>query len=309
MATLQTLLSGQRVLIADSSLCQSLFNYRQLLGNPFTISQIIDDPTLLSLRQTYLSTQMTIAMTNTFDANRYKLRHLGLEQFVHTINERSAFLLREAIGQEDENIVIGGNIGPFSRHISFAEAVSAFAEQAEALAAGGVDFLWLESFSSCEQAEAAILGCELGATDLPLVITFSFAKGKRLPVDILPATAVKACLKHRSVIALGADTGSGQTDLFDCLGQLQQIIQQIPLVAKINLKVIESQAQQSIADPDFTQRAFAQFAKQACQGGVKIVSTSHDCTADHLAVISDTIVALDRGGNQPYNKARISPKI
>ena len=38
------------------------------------------------------------------------------------------------------------------------EATAAFAEQAQALAAGGVDVLWIETMSSAEEVEAAVLG-------------------------------------------------------------------------------------------------------------------------------------------------------
>ena len=40
--------------------------------------------------------------------------------------------------------------------LDHADALAAFTEQAEALAAGGVDLLWIETMSSFEEVSAAI---------------------------------------------------------------------------------------------------------------------------------------------------------
>ena len=46
-----------------------------------------------------------------------------------------------------------------------------FAEQAQALAEGGVDVLWIETMSAPEEVEAAVKGA--ATTGLPIVVTMS----------------------------------------------------------------------------------------------------------------------------------------
>ena len=318
MATLQYLLAKHRTLIADSSLCTHLFDYKQLISNPPSLTQLIDSDQLAAIQASYFSADVAIVMTNTFDANRFKLALLGLGTAAHQVNERSAALLRQAISGYQQHIAIGGSIGPISRHIAHADAVNGYAEQAEALASGGVDFLWLESFSTREQAEAAIFGCELGAPHLPLVVTFSFADGKRLPVGVLPIVTANALCKRLSVLGVGADTGAGQRDVVETLAQMKISCVDKALVAKIDLNTLADRPSPNSVDTESdlarcadeeSPKAYAAFAVRAAKSGARIIATSHDCTAAHLSAISRALKHEQRAASTHYNKSSISPKM
>lgn len=308
MATLQYLLARHRMLIADSSLCTQLFDYKQLVTNPPSLEQLIDNERLTKLRTSYFSADISIVTTNTFDANRFKLALLGLDSAAQVINERSANLLRQAISGYQQHIAIGGSIGPISRHIAHADAVNGYAEQAEALASGGVDFLWLEAFSTREQAEAAIFGCELGAPHLPMVVTFSFADGKRLPVGILPIVTANALCKRLSVLGIGADTGEGQRDVVETLAKMKISCSDKALIAKIDMNTLagRTSAQSEIVP---SMQAYAKFALRAKQSGARIIATAHNCTADHLNAVSNALKQAQKTPSIRYNKSTISPKM
>ena len=87
------------------------------------------------------------------------------------LNRRAAELAREAVGPD---ILVAGSLGPTGQlceplgPLSHDEAADAYAEQAEALADGGVDLLVLETMFCPVEAGAAIDGVRR-ATDLPFV--------------------------------------------------------------------------------------------------------------------------------------------
>ena len=69
--------------------------------------------------------------------------------------------------------------------------VEAYAEQAQALAEGGVDLLVLETFFAVEEALWAIEGVQ-SVTDLPLVVSFSFDQGTHTMMGLSPTDVVAA---------------------------------------------------------------------------------------------------------------------
>ena len=88
--------------------------------------------------------------------------------------------------------------------------VAAYAEQAQALADGGVDLLVLETFFALEEALWAIEGVQ-GASDLPLVMSFSFDQGTHTMMGLSPADVV-AAVAPLGVAALGANCGRSLED-------------------------------------------------------------------------------------------------
>ena len=60
---------------------------------------------------------------------------------------------------------------------------AAFAEQAEGLAEGGADLLWIETLSDLGEAEAAVRGART-TTDLPVALTMSFDTAGRTMMGV-----------------------------------------------------------------------------------------------------------------------------
>ena len=108
-------------------------------------------------------------MTNTFRANRLALADYGLsEQAVH-INRAGGEISRRAVGNRAR---VFGSIGPsgkmlFAGQVTEEELQVAFEEQAQALAATGVDALVIETMSDLDEAKLALAAAQ--ATGLPVV--------------------------------------------------------------------------------------------------------------------------------------------
>ena len=189
MSVLSTLLQQVEVVIADSSLCAALHPLRELaapvppLHNHATIEK----------RDQYLAAGARLFLTNTFDAGRLHLEHIGMARAASRINEQAVVQTKRLLADVASETLVAGSIGLLPNHASHAEHVNAIAEQVEALANGGADLLWAESLSSLSQIDALLAGCQLGAPQLDLVVTLAFRPDHNVhPFKMTPTTAVAA---------------------------------------------------------------------------------------------------------------------
>src|SRR5918992_5423581 len=72
--------------------------------------------TVVSLHVSFIKAGADLIETNTFGANRRKLRGHGLEDEVERINSTGAKLAREAREIAGKDVYIGGSIGPLGDH-------------------------------------------------------------------------------------------------------------------------------------------------------------------------------------------------
>ena len=91
--------------------------------------------TLQEIGRGYIEAGCEILETNTFGANRIKLKNYGLENKVRELNSEGIKLLKEIAPQ---GVLVAASIGPLGGflkpigEIEFEEAVGAYAEQVQA---------------------------------------------------------------------------------------------------------------------------------------------------------------------------------
>jgi 5-methyltetrahydrofolate--homocysteine methyltransferase len=172
------------------------------LVNPAAIEQVASS---------YVAAGSRIILTNTFGANRIMLERHGLSDKAPAINKAGAIISRKAA--HDEALVFG-SIGPtgkmvFSGEVSESELNEAFAEQAAALADGGVHGFVIETMSELAEARIALKAAQrLG---LPVVVSMTYDSGKgfeRTMMGITPEEASEE-LKVAGADVIGANCGMG----------------------------------------------------------------------------------------------------
>jgi homocysteine S-methyltransferase len=137
----------------------------------------------------YFAAGADAVQTNTFGANRVRLSSYGRVPTgsgsspapgspaeVRALNVAGALLAREV--RPPDRFVIGsigptGAIPPPEGRADLGILEDVFAEQAMALAEGGVDLLHLETFYHPKEARAALRGCRQGAPGLPVVASMT----------------------------------------------------------------------------------------------------------------------------------------
>ena len=149
----------ERVLLCDGGLGTMLYSKGVYLNSCFDELNLINPDLIRDVHGEYVQSGADIIETNTFGANRYKLKKFGLEDRVEEINRSGVLIAREIA---EDRVFIAGSIGPLGLKIepwgptSVEEAEEAFSTQAQALLEGGVNCFILETFSDINEIHQAI---------------------------------------------------------------------------------------------------------------------------------------------------------
>jgi len=165
--------------------------------------------------------------TNTFGANRIKLKRFGLEEKAYELNRRGAEIAHQAL---PKSCFIFGSAGPTGEllaplgTVTEEEVYGAFREQSVALAEGGVDVLCFRTMSDLEEIQIAIRAGQEN-TNLPILATMSFSlgqKGYRTMMGIDPETAVRA-LREAGAQVIGSNCGQGIEEMVGLMAEMRSL--------------------------------------------------------------------------------------
>jgi len=174
----------------------------------------IDSPdTIFEIHQSYLQAGSDAVLTNTFGANKFALARHGFSDKVKEINTAAAKIARRAAGEQK---YVLGDIGPSGDflkplgNLEPEELKDAFAEQAKALLAGGVDGFIIETMTALDEITIVIEAVKSVCGELPVFASMAFDKvadGFRtmMGVDVESAVAKMVSL---GVDAVGFNCGT-----------------------------------------------------------------------------------------------------
>jgi homocysteine S-methyltransferase len=152
----------KRVLLGSGAMGTELLRRGSLPNRPVDELNLTRPHMVLDLMREYASAGAEVIKTNTFLANRIRLRDAGLQDRVRDINLAGAQLARDAA----KGRFVAGCIGPIGPSRE-GNSGPAYQEQCAALAEGGCDVLLLETFLDWYDLAAAIQAAR--PTDLPIV--------------------------------------------------------------------------------------------------------------------------------------------
>ncbi len=210
---------------------------------------------ILALHRAYLEAGSQIILTNTFGGSRLKLAKTGLGERTYELNLAAARLAKQAAGGR---AYVAGDIGPSGElmqpmgSLTFDAARDAFAEQAAALAEGGVDAIWVETMTDLSEARAAVEAARQ-VTDLPVFCSLSFGRKARTMMGV-SAKQAAAELWPLGLAAIGANCGEGLEMIPEVLRQMSAVAPGAPLIVKPNAglpKLVAGQTVYDIAPGDF----------------------------------------------------------
>ena len=238
-----------------------------------------------ALHRGYVEAGSDLILTNTFGGSRLRLEMEDLGDRTHEINLAAARLAREVAGDE---VLVLGDVGPTGQlmepmgTLSYDAAVDVFAEQAAALAEGGVDAILIETMSDLNEAKAAIEGARR-ATDLPILATMSFDTHGRTMMGVKPEDAAKE-LWAMGVDAVGANCGRTLTENLEAIQQMRAALPEATLMAKPNAGLPHMEGTDSVYD--VTPEIMADYAQQFAALDVKIFGGCCGSTPDHIQAAS-----------------------
>src|SRR5579862_2452214 len=163
----------QAPLLCDGAMGTLLYSKGIFINRSYDELNLSQPDLIRGIHHEYLQAGAEIIETNTFGANSFRLSRHSLVDKVRDINRVGARLAHEAAKSFD--VWVAGSVGPLGTRIeplgktSFDEARTAFRQQIEALAEGGVDLLIMETFGYLEEIHQAMLAARDVSSSIPIV--------------------------------------------------------------------------------------------------------------------------------------------
>lgn len=292
MSTWQTLLAQPGPFIADGAMGTQLFQAGLPAGDSPETWNVSHPERVRAVHRGYLEAGAQIILTNTLGGTRFRLALHRLENRVADFNCAGAEIARAEVEAAGRPAIVAGDVGPTGEILAplgtleYADAVAGFAEQARALAAGGVDVIWIETMSALEEVQAAIEGARRAAPQLPIVATMTFDTHGRTMMGVTPEQAAKQLLTW-GVDALGGNCGNGMDELLAVIHKMHAAAPEALLVAKSNAGLPEWNHGKTVYRG--TPEQMGTYARQVQAAGARIIGACCGSTPAHIRAIAQAL--------------------
>ena len=286
--------------VADGAMGTQLFAMGLTSGDAPERSNLLAPGRIRDVHRGHLRAGADLVLTNSFGGNGLRLRLHNLDGRILELNEAAARIAREATEAEQRRdartMLVAGSMGPTGElleplgSLTVADCEQAFATQAEGLAQGGADLLWLETLSDLGEVEAAVRGARR-ACDLPVAVTLSFDTAGRTMMGAGGAEAAER-LGHLELAALGANCGNNLADTEAAALEIAAALPGVPVISKPNAGIPYWSG--NTFHYTGTPEILAAHAHRARQGGVRIIGGCCGSTPAHIAKIAAVLA-----GDQP----------
>jgi len=296
---LQDLLAERDYLVADGATGTNLMTMGLPPGQAPDLWNLDQPKNVARLHESFLDVGADIILTNTFGSNRCRLGMEKAEGRTEEINEAGAAIARQARQYADRPVVVAGSMGPTGEimeplgPLTPERAGQVFGEQAEALARGGVDVLWIETIYDFEELRAAVAAA--AATGLPVTSTMTFDTNGRTMMGNSPEDAASFIQTLPTpLVAYGANCGVGPATLVDgILGLRRGAEDEDVIIAKGNCGVPEMVDGEVVFRGD--EGIMSAYARLARDAGARIIGGCCGTSPHHLAAIVESLADYSPG--------------
>lgn len=258
-----------------------------------------------NIHKEYLAAGANIIETNTFNSQAVSLEDYQMQSLAKEINIAAAQLAQQAVtefvaetGADKKTLFVAGAIGPMNktlslspdvnnpgyRAVTFDQVAQAYYEQIEALAAGGVDILLIETIFDSLNAKAAIYAIKKyfsdSQTELPVMIsgTITDASGRTLSGQTLEAFYIS--MMHANPVSIGLNCALGAT-------QMRSHIEELASIAACYVSAYPNAGlPNAMGEYDETPEIMAATVSEfAQQGWINLMGGCCGTTPDHIRAI------------------------
>ena len=289
-------LNESKVLLADGATGTNLFAMGLETGDSPELWNTDHPDRITKLHQSFADAGSDIILTNSFGGTHYRLALHNAGHRVTELNTRAAEIARNVADKAPKPILVAGSIGPTGEilapngPVSIEDAAAAFNEQALALKAGGADIMWIETISSTEEIEAAVLG--VADVGLPIVFTVSIDTNGRTMMGLTAADTIKISTSVKSdITAVGTNCGIGASEVVAAIKNLQTAkdahSSNAALVAKANCGIPEYVDGKIVYNG--TPELMALYATMAANAGASIIGGCCGTSPEHVKAMRDAL--------------------
>ncbi|MEE9322155.1 MAG: betaine--homocysteine S-methyltransferase [Granulosicoccus sp.] len=293
---LQERLDADGVLLADGATGTNLFAAGLQTGDAPELWNIDHPDRIEKLYRDFIDAGSDIILTNSFGGTHYRLNLHKSADRVAELNLAAARIACEQVADSGRDVLVAGSMGPTGEilepngPVSIQQAHDAFAEQAEALAAGGADILWIETISSAEEIEAAVTGA--AHVGLPIVYTVSIDTNGRTMMGLTAADTIRISTSvNTHITAVGTNCGVGASEVVAAICNLTTAADSLgirpALVAKANCGIPEFVDGEIVYSG--TPELMASYVGLAIDAGATIIGGCCGTSPEHIAAMRKAI--------------------
>ncbi len=293
MKTIEELLAEKSVVIADGAWGTQLAE-RGLEPGEAPEAWVLTQPDAVrDVAAAYVASGAEIVLTNTFGGSRLKLAKAGLEDEAEEINRVATELSKDAA---EGRALVFASIGPTGEFmqplglVTEDEMVAAFAEQVQAMSAGGTDGILVETMTDLGEAKAALRAAK-EHFDGPVVVSMTFDKGLKgyaTMMGVRPEQAAEE-LQAAGADIVGSNCGHGIENMVEVI-ELMAPATDLPMWAKPNAGMPKLVAGRTVFDE--TPEEMAAHFEALVAAGARIIGGCCGTTPDHIRALVDARDAM-----------------
>jgi 5-methyltetrahydrofolate--homocysteine methyltransferase len=285
---LERLAAGE-ILVCDGATGTNLQKRGLPVGSPSDMWVLENPQGVKQLHQDFVNAGSNLILTNTFGSSQINLKKVGLSERMAEMNRKAVALAKEVVQGTD--VFVAGSLGPTGEMLkpygtlSVEEAEASYAAQAKTLTEEGVDLLVIETQFDLEEAKAGIRGVR-SVSDLPLICSFSFDRGKRTMMGVKPAQ-LGEILSDMGVSLLGINCGKSLEENLDNLKALKAATD-LPIWFKPNAGLPKTDENGNLYY-DVTPEIMGSRVPEWVAAGARIVGGCCGTSPEHVKAIAEGV--------------------
>ena len=283
-------IADEHVYLFDGAMGTMLYAKGVFINKCYDELNLRNPEIVLEVHKQYVRAGAEILETNTYGANRVKLRTFGIEEELRAINVAAVEIARRAAG---DSVYVAGAIGPLGIRIepygptALDEAREFFHEQAAALRDAGVDLFVIETMSNIAETEQAIAAIRDVCT-IPIVAQMTIGNDCRTIFGDTAKTIAER-LDRAGADVIGLNCSVGPDVMLDAIEQMTAVTaKKISCQPNAGLPREVNGRQMYMASPDY----MAKYAKRLIHKGVKFLGGCCGTTPEHIKVMADAVRPL-----------------
>ena len=259
------------------------------LSRPALVEEILGE---------YIQAGADVIETNTFCANRHKQKRFAMDEQIGDMVSAAAKIARKVVGPDQ---YVAGSVGPLVRRrreldeYSEEEIRELFREPMTTLVEGGVDVLYLETFTLLYELELALeVALEF---DIPVICQMAYGEEGTTDAGVTAERSARR-LVEKGAHLVGANCRSGPTVLSEVI-QRQSEVCNVPLAVYPNAGYAQQVDGRYIyqASPQY----FGEVVSQLVESGATLVGGCCGTSVGHVEALSHAVKQL-----KPAKRKQIS---